>query len=700
MSLRQGDDTVTGRLAYMSWGLRHLAPEMRVLSGLDPVFSPLGPGAATALGGWGHKPTAARARRIAAQRGLPYLAFEDGFLRSLKPGDGQRPASMILDRTGIYYDARQPSDLETMLATADFTPEETSAATRLLGLIASHRLSKYNHGREAPLAPDAAPMGKPLVLLIDQTLGDESVAGALADAETFRRMAEAAVEENPDATVAARLHPETVSGAKRGYLPDVAQSLGLPIIAEPLSPWSLLDRRPKVYTVSSQFGFEALLAGCDVACFGLPFYAGWGLTDDRQSSPRRGRRRSAAELAAAAFLRYCHYFDCWRRTPIDAETAVDQLAFLRRSYLGNARPVVGYRIAWWKQKAVAAMCDGPAGKPVFTRNLGTAKALARSCNAAIAAWGIDAVRLRPQLKEEGLAVTAVEDGFIRSVGLGAAFVTPLSLVFDASGLYYDPTGASDIETMLREDTLTADDLARAATLRGNILARRITKYNVAAVAPDIAISPGRAVVLVPGQVADDWAVLIGRPAELPINQNVNKLLLERARIANPEALVIFKPHPDVEHLGRAGAVDEADTARLADFVAHRAPIDDLIQLSERVETYSSLAGFEALLRGKSVAVHGQPFYAGWGLTEDRVHAPRRGRQRCLDELAAIALIRYPRYWDPESGLVCPPEVALHRIAEASASGRRSGSWTGIAVGKTVILARRLRRRLKGSKHDA
>ncbi len=41
-------------------------------------------------------------------------------------------------------------------------------------------------------------------------------------------------------------------------------------------------------------------------------------------------------------------------------TAVDQLAFLRRHFLGNARPVIAYRIARWKRRAVAAMLDGPA----------------------------------------------------------------------------------------------------------------------------------------------------------------------------------------------------------------------------------------------------------------------------------------------------------------------------------------------------
>ena len=118
-------------------------------------------------------------------------------------------------------------------------------------------------------------------------------------------------------------------------------------------------------------------------------------------------------------------------------------------------------------------------------------------------------------------------------------------------------------------------------------------------------------------------------------------------------------------------------------------------LATRVETYSSLAGFEALLRGIAVTVHGRPFYAGWGLTQDRADAPRRGRRRSLDELAAVALIRYPRYWDPVSGLACPPEVVLDRIAAVRGPGRNPWAPLGMAAGRSVIMARRLWRALKG-----
>jgi capsular polysaccharide export protein len=684
------------RVAVFSRGLARLSEEVRIMSDFEPHFVWASANGFDAVAGWGHKPTAARARSAAQHSGLPYFAFEDGFLRSLKPGPAQRPVSMVMDRSGIYYDARQPSDLESTLQAGAITGEERAAARAVLKAIAAARLSKYNHGSDSLDGLNLPPQKK-VVLVIDQTAGDESIAGGLADASSFERMAEAAARENPDAVLIAKLHPETLTGAKSGYIASAARRLGMRLLSSHVSPWTLLDLMPRVYTVSSQFGFEALLAGCPVTCFGVPFYAGWGLTDDRVALPRRSRQCSAEDIAAAVYLRYSCYFDAWLRKPVDVFTAIDQLSFLRKAYLSNARPVVGYRIARWKRRAVSAMLDGPSGPPRYTHRLSRALSLARGSQSAIAAWGTDALGLRSQLEASGLQCLAVEDGFLRSVGLGAAFVQPLSLVFDSRGLYYDATRPSDIEHLLSTSVVAPADTARAARLRERIVEARITKYNIAgAGTPLPALPGGRDIVLVPGQVADDAAVLVGRTAGFPPGRNVNAVLLERVRAARPDAFVIFKPHPDVEHLGRAGAVANEEAKRYADLVVRKASLEKLLPLAGYVETYSSLAGFEALLRGTAVTVHGMPFYAGWGLTHDRAVNPRRGRHRSLDELVAIALIHYPRYWDPVSGLACPPEVVLHRIAEARSVSRRPG--LGLILGRGVILVKTIMRSI-GRKHD-
>jgi capsular polysaccharide export protein len=168
---------------------------------------------------------------------------------------------------------------------------------------------------------------------------------------------------------------------------------------------------------------------------------------------------------------------------------------------------------------------------------------------------------------------------------------------------------------------------------------------------------GRRRILVPGQVADDLSVQLGN-AGIPGNE----ALLARVRSANPDALVIYKPHPDVDAGHRAGAIPDAMARRYADCVVRGVPMASLIAAVDEVHTLTSLAGYEALLRGRRVVAYGQPFYAGWGLTEDMAPIPRRDRRLSLEELSAGVLLLYPRYLDPVTELPCPPEVLLDRMA--------------------------------------
>ena len=99
----------------------------------------------------------------------------------------------------------------------------------------------------------------------------------------------------------------------------------------------------------------------------------------------------------------------------------------------------------------------------------------------------------------------------------------------------------------------------------------------------------------------------------------------------------------------------------------RSSITALFALADRIETMTSLLGFEALIRGIPVTVHGRPFYAGWGLTEDLSPLPRRQRRLSIEELLAGALMLYPVYVHGESGLVCPVEVAVQGLVVQQAS---------------------------------
>src|SRR3712207_309862 len=72
--------------------------------------------------GWGLRPSTKKARDYAQKHNLPYIALEDGFLRSLGLGVmGYPPFSMVYDDVGIYYDTTRPSRLENLILNTELT---------------------------------------------------------------------------------------------------------------------------------------------------------------------------------------------------------------------------------------------------------------------------------------------------------------------------------------------------------------------------------------------------------------------------------------------------------------------------------------------------------------------------------------------------------------------------------------------------
>jgi capsular polysaccharide export protein len=290
------------------------------------AVSPLGAGGEVYWAGWGAKPSAKRAAWYAACSGGKSLQLEDGFLRSFGTGENFPPLSLVVDDQGIYYDSTRASALEALLASdVDVLEGIAADVARARALVLTHRLSKYNHAADRDLDELAvrrvdAEVGVGVVkavLVVDQTAGDMSVSLGGAGAGTFAAMLAAARAENPQATIYVKTHPEVTSGRKGGYLTQVQDGVvdgqRTVVLRQAINPLSLIERMDRVYVVTSTMGFEALLAGKRVSVFGMPWYAGWGATDDRQTCSRRlpyaGRQRSVNELFAAAYFHYTRYLN-------------------------------------------------------------------------------------------------------------------------------------------------------------------------------------------------------------------------------------------------------------------------------------------------------------------------------------------------------------------------------------------------------
>ncbi len=611
------------------------------------------PRPADAVAVWGKSPTSFRGEAMATGRGARLLRVEDAFLRSVAPGrSGEPPLGLLLDEKGIHFDSRQPSQIEDILAQEpldDFAL--LSRAREVADRMRSQHISKYNS-----FDPSLEPPRAPYVLVIDQTRGDASIEHAGAKASTFREMLVMAQEEHPGLRVYIKTHPETQAGHRLGHYGEEHAVGRVELVRDPISPWALMEGAVAVYTVSSGMGFEAILAGHRPRVFGQPWYAGWGLTADENPVARRTRKLTRAQMTAAAMILYPTWYDPYRDRLCEVEDVLARLEAKARAAREDDAGYVATGIRLWKRKPLGAFYGGKIKFAEPTK----AQAIATKTARPVMVWAGKEDALTPA--QNGEKRLRVEDGFVRSRGLGANLVPPMSLVADDLGIYYDPTRESRLERMISASVRLPEGCTqRAERITRRLISAGVTKYNLAASPlPDL---PEGHRILVPGQVEDDASIRLGCDTVA-----TNRGLLRGVRAANPQAVVIYKPHPDVEAGLRQGGLPLEEARNIADVVVEDGDPVALMDAVDEVWTMTSLLGFEALIRGKTVTTLGAPFYAGWGLTRDLGNPPdRRDARPSLAQLSHAVLIDYPRYFDPVTGEACPIEVVLDRLENGSAA---------------------------------
>lgn len=621
------------------------------------------PGDGDWVGTWGKSPTSGRGEAVATRKDNPILRVEDAFLRSVLPGrSGEPPLGLMLDDIGVHFDGSAPSRLEQILKS---DPLDDSAllnrARAAMARMTSGHLSKYNAFHPDIPVPDA-----PYVLVLDQTLGDASIRFGGASEATFRDMLVAARLEHPHTRILIKTHPETQAGHRSGHFGPEDENDQVKLISDPVSPWALLEGAIAVYTVSSGLGFEAILAGHKPHVFGQPFYAGWELTDDRQPINRRGRKLTRAQLFAGAMMLYPTWYDPYRDQLCQIEQVLDTLDARTRAWREDHQGYVACHMRLWKRRPLAEFFASDTAM-VFDDNATRAADGAETLERPLMVWAG---------KEESTHSThrsplRIEDGFLRSRGLGAALVPPLSLVRDDLGIYYDPTRESRLERHIAASTTLSDHARnRAERLIRQITENRLGKYNLDRTLPDgLDDLPDGTRILVPGQVEDDASIRLGTS-----DVTTNLGLLERVRTQNPNAVIIYKPHPDVEAGLRDGRIPPEKATQYADLIADHADPITLLDHVDAVWTMTSTIGFEAMLRGVPVTCLGAPFYAGWGLTTDMGDIPARRMVRPdLIALTYAVLIDYPRYFDPITKTACPVEVVVERLATGNLPKARRGT---------------------------
>lgn len=620
--------------------------------------------------GWGEKKNATKAKNFAQKYNLPYISLEDGFICSYGLRiKGYPPLSLIVDPIGIYYDATKPSLLEHLLNEGKADKKDLLEAEKALNLILEHEISKFNYQEKADPSILKGKRAK-RVLVIDQTYNDLSVLLGMATKESFFEMLDRALKDNPDADIYIKIHPDVLSGKKKGYLTDVKEGERIYLITKDVNPISLLKFFDKIYTVSSQMGFEALLLGKPVVCFGIPFYAGWGLTEDIKGIPRRKRKLSLIELFYFSYIKYCRYIN-----PINGKlgTIFDVINFILKQREMEDRIgkfnyyCIDFHIA--RRKFLTPYLKTSKNRVYFVK----AKDLKRNSNfledlsrekAIVVVWGNKGKNNLLKVFKENVPIYVIEDGFIRSVGLGSEFIPPMSIVIDKRGIYYNPQEESDLEYILNNYNFSEAEIEKAKEIRKLIIENRITKYNLENLKGHETLkkikefAKDKKIILVPGQVEDDEAVLLGGGE---IKSNLE--LLKKVRMRDQDSFIIYKPHPDILSKNRQKEKWFKRLREVCDYIEEEADILSCIEIADEIHTLTSLSGFDALIRGKRVFTYGAPFYAGWGLTIDELKFPRRKRNLTIEELIAGTLLIYPIYYDWKLKAFADCETIIYRIIE-------------------------------------
>ncbi|MGI7705247.1 capsular polysaccharide biosynthesis protein [Campylobacter jejuni] len=631
--------------------------------------------------GWGRKKSGLKAVELAKKHNVKFLLLEDGFLRSLNLGVENSPSfSIVKDEIGIYYDATAPSKLENILNTYEFSSEELEQAKKAIELIKKEKLSKYNNNLCLP--KELFNANEERVLIITQVANDTSLKFGLADNFSTQDIINEAIKENPNAKIYIKIHPDVLSSKKQSDFNAQDLPSKCVVIKENYNPIELLSHFKKVYTKTSGMGFEALMLKQECVCYGMPFYAGWGLTQDKQMCKRRLKKRSLEEVFCAAYILYSEYFNPYLNQKSDIFDTIYTLAKYKKIEQANSNTLYFLGFTLWKRWFMRPFFKAKNNKIIFLNSLDELYKANLNPEDKIFIWGkkYDKALLAKDFNNE---IFLVEDGFLRSVFLGSDLTRPFSLIIDSKGLYVDPSKPSDLEDILQNHIFDESLKQRAKKLITMIMQNKFSKYN-GLKHEKLNFNTNKKIILIPAQVEDDASMILG-------GADFDTLkLLQSVRAANKDAFVVFKPHPDVLSGNRKGLKDKDIILEYCDEIIENVSIDSAINACDEVHTITSTSGFDALLRAKKVVVYGKPFYAGWGLTQDLHHISRRTRVLSLEELVAGVLILYPRYIHPKSKNLCEVELALD-IMLALQRDYFSKRWLKILIDFRIFMLRKLRR---------
>lgn len=264
------------------------------------------------------------------QEGVALYFVEDGFIRSLSLGSSFfKPASIVMDSRGIYFDPSKESDLEYILNNYTFDEILKDRARKLIDLLLQNKISKYNHLADKKIK---VPSNKTVKLVIGQVDDDMSIKKGGYGFDSLRLLRKVKEISSDEDFVIYKPHPDVVAGIREGRIDEKKLHTFCDQVIADASLDSCFDVADEVHTITSLSGMEALLRNKKVFTYGMPFYAGWGLTVDLQICERRNRKRSIEELLAAAYILYPKYVSLKTGKNATPEEVLEEIKSLKERY--------------------------------------------------------------------------------------------------------------------------------------------------------------------------------------------------------------------------------------------------------------------------------------------------------------------------------------------------------------------------------
>ena len=607
---------------------------------------------------WGMKSSGKFLRNKIRNEKIVFI--EDGFIHSFGIKKKRIPLSICFDNNGIFYNCNVKNDLNKFVK-EKLSKENISRAKKIIKLWKSCSISKYN------FSSFIKPPSYPYILLIDQTFGDLSLDYGDANENSFKQMFEFAATNWPHHKIIIKTHPDVINYKKKGCIDISNNRKDKALIMGDVGQINkLIEFSSAVCVVTSQVGFEALIYGKEVHVFGRPFYSGLGLTIDHNiNSKKVNLHISLEQLVFSSLVKYQICVDPRTKKKCEIEEIMQYVHYSREVSKFFPKDLEAINLTPWKARQINRFVYPITGNRVkFFKRF-------RSKMKNIIVWG-KSKKIEKYMSDVEDFIS-VEDGFIRSVGLGGELYPPLSLLFDKKGIHYDASRVSDLEEQLQNSNVNYNEKMRARSILDLIIKLKISKYNLKLTnkinLPKNIVN--KEIIGVLGQVESDNSIIYGVPDNtIP---KTNFALVEQVRKDFPDSYIIYKPHPDTESGLRAKGTEEDFINENADLIAYKTSLEDLFKKVDRIAVFTSLGGFEALIRGISVITYGLPFYAGWGLTQDylknHLWAKRRTRKLTLEELTFITLIKYPLYSSIKFNCLTEIENIIEEIIEGS--GRKN-----------------------------